>query len=724
MTVAGTYTVTVTSTTNGCTATSTTIVSEDKVSPAASADNIGGPLTCSDNSATIRAFPDVASYTYQWSGPSAYSATSRTNNVSVSGNYYVTVTNTLNGCTASASTNVAQDVTIPVANAGGNKTICNGSNTTLTASGGGTYVWSANGQTSATITVSPTISTTYTVTVTGSNGCTATASAIVTVTPLPASGLTGPTEICTDEYAVFNASPAVAGATYTWSFDGGVSLDGDANDATESIKWNTSYQGTTRTITLVVTKDNCSSTYTKTILVKQGAYINTQLNYQVCQGGTVQIGPNPNDPAQVNPGASFQWTPNLFLNSNTVARPLSTPPFDMTYTLTSTVNGCATSVQIVVDVNVALNPIADAGLDKSICISESVQIGGNPTATPPPAGGATIAGILWTIPPSATTTSTQSNPMVSPTTNTQYRVVVVASNGCTDTDMVNVNVLPKQKVGNYTWIDQNANGCQDGGEVGINGITVNLYTSGGVLVSTSTTSNSPTTGLAGYYQFEVCPGTYYANFSKPTGYSFTSGCSNATTDSDANTTTGNTNNFTIISGQDNFTIDAGYIPLGNIRGNVTADTNNDNVGDTPMPNVTIQLKDAVTGAVVATTTTNASGNYEFLNVAPGNYTIMEVQPNGYTSVSDQDATPDPDGADGTTPNDMIPVTVTPGENDNDNNFVEEQPGNIRGNVTADTNNDNVGDTPMPNVTIQLKDAVTGAVVATTTTNASGNYEFF
>ncbi|MFN8338847.1 MAG: SdrD B-like domain-containing protein [Saprospiraceae bacterium] len=52
-----------------------------------------------------------------------------------------------------------------------------------------------------------------------------------------------------------------------------------------------------------------------------------------------------------------------------------------------------------------------------------------------------------------------------------------------------------------------------------------------------------------------------------------------------------------------------------MRGNVTADTNNDNVGDTPMQGVTIQLKDAVTGAVVATTTTNASGNYEFLNVA-------------------------------------------------------------------------------------------------------------
>ncbi|MFN8338845.1 MAG: hypothetical protein U0T36_07475 [Saprospiraceae bacterium] len=50
--------------------------------------------------------------------------------------------------------------------------------------------------------------------------------------------------------------------------------------------------------------------------------------------------------------------------------------------------------------------------------------------------------------------------------------------------------------------------------------------------------------------------------------------------------------------------------------------------------------------------------------------------------------------------------------------------NIRGNADSRTiNNDNVGDTPMPNVTIQLKDAVTGAVVVTTTTNASGNYDF-
>jgi hypothetical protein len=149
-----------------------------------------------------------------------------------------------------------------------------------------------------------------------------------------------------------------------------------------------------------VTKDNCSNTYTKAILVKAGVYISIHRPIiQYVEGGTVQIGPNPNDANQVSPGATFQWTPNLFLNSNTVAQPLSTPPFDITYTLTATLNGCAVSRQITVDVNVNLNPVADAGQDKTLCLGNSVQIGGTPTATPP--AGATISGVIWTVPPSS-----------------------------------------------------------------------------------------------------------------------------------------------------------------------------------------------------------------------------------------------------------------------------------------------------------------------------------
>ena len=98
-----------------------------------------------------------------------------------------------------------QDTSIPTVNAGPDKTICAGTPTTLTATGSGTYVWSYNNATTASITVTPSGTTTYTVTVTGGNGCTASDAAIVNVTPLPVSGITGPDEICVDEYALFTA---------------------------------------------------------------------------------------------------------------------------------------------------------------------------------------------------------------------------------------------------------------------------------------------------------------------------------------------------------------------------------------------------------------------------------------------------------------------------------------------------------------------------------------
>ncbi|MBK7807565.1 MAG: carbohydrate binding domain-containing protein [Saprospiraceae bacterium] len=72
-------------------------------------------------------------------------------------------------------------------NISGNLNVCVGNTTTtLTASGGGTYLWST-GATSAAITVSPSVTTAYTVTVTNS-GCSATATATVDVAPTCCSG--------------------------------------------------------------------------------------------------------------------------------------------------------------------------------------------------------------------------------------------------------------------------------------------------------------------------------------------------------------------------------------------------------------------------------------------------------------------------------------------------------------------------------------------------------
>ncbi|MBK8668564.1 MAG: carboxypeptidase regulatory-like domain-containing protein, partial [Saprospiraceae bacterium] len=304
------------------------------------------------------------------------------------------------------------------------------------------------------------------------------------------------------------------------------------------------------------------------------------------------------------------------------------------------------------------------------------------------------------------------------------------NDGATPNDMIPVTVTAGEADNDNNFVEEQLANIRGNvkadtnndntGDVALGNVTIELKDAvTGAVVATTTTDAS------GNYQFlNVGPGNYNVVETQPAGYTNVSDV-DATPDPDGNDGTTPNNAITVVLTAGENDNDNNFVEEqpGSISGTVTADTNNDNAGDTPLANVTLQLKDAVTGAVIATTTTNAQGQYTFSNVAPGNYTIMETDPAGYQDVSDVDTTPDPDGNDGATPNDMIPVTVTAGEADNNNDFVEEQLANIRGNVKADTNNDNTGDVAIGNVTIELKDAVTGAAVATTTTDASGNYQF-
>jgi protocatechuate 3,4-dioxygenase beta subunit len=166
--------------------------------------------------------------------------------------------------------------------------------------------------------------------------------------------------------------------------------------------------------------------------------------------------------------------------------------------------------------------------------------------------------------------------------------------------------------------------------------------------------------------------------------------------------------------------------LGTISGNVSEDTDNDDVADTPIADVTITLLDE-NGEEVATTTTDEDGNYEFTGVEPGDYTVVEQDETeldeDFVDVFDGDETPEDatDAVDGAQ-DDIIPVTVDAGEDDTDNNFVEEQLGTISGSVTLDTDNDDEGDAPQDGVTVTLLDE-NGEEVATTTTDEEGNFTF-
>lgn len=111
---------------------------------------------------------------------------------------------------------------LPTANAGSDVAICSGQSTTLTASGGSTYVW--NGGTlvnasGASQTVSPTATTSYTVTVTNSSGCSSVDVVTVTVNPLPTNNLQNYSLCPGDAWPVLDAGAGYA--SYAWYFNGG-----------------------------------------------------------------------------------------------------------------------------------------------------------------------------------------------------------------------------------------------------------------------------------------------------------------------------------------------------------------------------------------------------------------------------------------------------------------------------------------------------------------------
>ncbi|MBP7496463.1 MAG: gliding motility-associated C-terminal domain-containing protein [Bacteroidales bacterium] len=123
--------------------------------------------------------------------------------------------------------------------------------------------------------------------------------------------------------------------------------------------------------------------------------------------------------------------------------------------------GCSASVTQTVTV---IGPVANAGVDKSICIGDNISIGGSPTAS----SGAGAYKYSWT--PSANINDNRlANPIASPTVSTTYTVIVAdyLGNGCRDTDIVVVNVKTNLDVsaGKDTLI------C--------GGSAANLYASGG-----------------------------------------------------------------------------------------------------------------------------------------------------------------------------------------------------------------------------------------------------
>lgn len=257
----------------------------------------------------------------------------------------------------------------------------------------------------------------------------------------------------------------------------------------------------------------------------------------------------------------------------------------------------------------------------------------------------------------------------------------------------------------------------DAGEPLLEGVTVHLLDSTGSRIATTLTD------VNGEYEFtNLAPGTYGVEEIQPDGYF--DGGDHVGSEGGSLQTPDTIVGVTLISGTHAVRYDFCEILPNSISGRVSADLDGDcqyDPGEPLLEGVTVHLLDE-SGNRIASTQTDANGEYEFGNLAPGTYGVEEVQPDGYFDGSEKVGS---EGGSLLAPDSIVDVTLVSGTHAVHYDFCEVIPASIGGRVIVDADGDcqyDAGEELLEGVTIQLFDS-SGAKVATTTTNAAGRYEF-
>ena len=441
----GNYVFTTTDPNNGCTAEAALQVFENVQVPSLS---ISPPATlnCITNTVTVNAAAAGQALQYEWLSPNGNivsGSNTATPIVDAAGNYTVTVTNGLNGCSTSASITVAQDTAAPNLLIAPPQTItCDFPNVTvigqnLSLPGNFTYNWTASGGAtivSGTNGLTPVINSGGVVTFACfdfTNGCETVVSAVVpqnTLFPSADAG-TNDTLSCLSNTLIINGSGSgAANLDFTWISTAGGNILSGGNSPTPLINQPGLY-----TLTVENPMNGCTATDQVEIFADANAP--SAIAGAAATLTCTLLQTNLNATASSGPNMSYNWTTasggNILLGQNTL-NPTVNEPGVYTLAVTNSANGCVATSSVTVPENV-IPPVVDAGAVATLsCAVTSVSLSGSAT------GGA--VNNAWT--------TTNGNILsggntLSPTVNqagTYTLTSTLASNGCSASDLVVIGI--------------------------------------------------------------------------------------------------------------------------------------------------------------------------------------------------------------------------------------------------------------------------------------------
>jgi hypothetical protein len=424
---AGTYSIVVKDA-NNCSTTPTSVTINQSASAlSVSVNNVTNILCNGTNSGAINITTSggySTAYTYAWTGPNSFTATTEDVTSRPAGTYNVIVTDA-GGCTQTATATITQPTVLNTTSVISN-VLCNGALTgaiNVTSTGGlppYTFSWTGpNSFTANTEDIAGRPAGTYVVLVVDANACTNQVNYSISQPTLISASATHTNVSC---YGLSNGTLVVTAsggvAPYTYSING------------TTFQASNIFTGLAAGTYTVYTKDanNCLVTTTKTITQPSAIATANVVTNVSCTGGidgainlTVTGGTTP---------YTYAWTgPSSFTAST---EDISGKPAGTYTVIVTDANNCQATATLIIS-TAATNPTINAGNDAiKTCIQNinGAQIGESAQA------GLTYQ---WT-PTTGLSSSTIANPIANPATTTTYTLTATNSGGCTSTDQVIVTV--------------------------------------------------------------------------------------------------------------------------------------------------------------------------------------------------------------------------------------------------------------------------------------------